>query len=346
MASRHEYASQINNVPSGMVSIGLLLMGVLFNMHVAQAEGTHPHGEPTVERIVIEEAISLRLQGKLEQAGMLIEQAISDPASTPADRVALHLELARIHDRIGLHHNSRPVAAALKQLEQARALSGGLGAAASAAIELGFADYHYRAEMQARKFTVAEAHARRAIDQFAAIGDGHGHADAVHRLGLIEMQRGELEKARQLFDRSLQLDETAGARLVFRGEYERHVGFVLYLSGEVLASVPYFRRSLDARQKAGAVDTAIFASQSLASVLYELDKPAEALAHAQYAFETAASIGSPVGRSRSGLVLGRIYRDLGEPEMARSVLESTIESARSVGYASVLEQAISDLAGL
>jgi hypothetical protein len=86
--------------------------------------------------------------------------------------------------------------------------------------------------MREREFPIAEKHAQLAIDMFHEIGDRHGEAEAVHRLGLIEMQRGNMESAHELFDRSLEVDRAAGERTFFRGEYERHVGFVLMHRGD------------------------------------------------------------------------------------------------------------------
>ncbi len=50
---------------------------------------------------------SLRLAGQLVEAQELAEESLSK-SPTPFDAVRLHLEIAKIHDRVGLHQNTRP----------------------------------------------------------------------------------------------------------------------------------------------------------------------------------------------------------------------------------------------
>jgi tetratricopeptide (TPR) repeat protein len=77
------------------------------------------------------------------------------------------------------------------------------------------------------------------------------------------------------------------------------------------AALPYFRRSLDYRQQAGAIDPALFAAITLASTLVELDRAEEALPHLEYAAGIAESIDSAAGRSR--------VRDIAAGRPCRSV---------------------------
>ena len=116
------------------------------------------------------------------------------------------------------------------------------------------------------------------------MGDKHGQADAVHRLGLIHFQRRandpetELALARKLYDQSLVLDKEGGARKWFCGEYGRHVGYIYYVRNEYEEAIPHFEDSLRCRVEAGAVDAAIFAAQTLGSTLVRADRAEEALA--------------------------------------------------------------------
>ena len=282
---------------------------------------------------------TLRLRGDLDEARKLAKQQLDRSQASLSEQIALQIELARILDRIGLHQNKRPVAAALQHIETAALLSVDAGPESRAAVELALADYHYRAEMQGRAFPTAETHARRAIKMFQSTRDGHGEADAVHRLGLIEMQRSNLATARRLFDRSKELDVAAGERVFFTGEYERHVGFVLYMSDDVAASVPYFERSLIARRKAGAIDASLFAAISLAAVLVELERRDDARPLLMQAMELARQINSPVGQARTEIALGRLYAANGEIEAARHAFETTIGIAESVHLDATVRQA-------
>lgn len=279
----------------------------------------------------------LRLQGDLAEAEQQVMQALHTGDVSPALERALRLELGRIYDRAGLHQNTRPVAAFLEQIEAAAEWAE--GPADEAEIALARGEYYYRAEMSTRVFAVATQEVQRAIELFQAVGDGHGEAEAVHRLGLIHMQRGELEPAQACFDRSLELDQEAGARTFFRGEYERHTAFVYLLGGQPEAAIPHFERSWTARKEAGAIDASMFAAGSLASALVNLGRFDEAHAPLLYAMMVAEQLGSPVGKARNGLVLGRLYEQTGDTLAARLAFETTNQIATSVGYASVAQQA-------
>jgi tetratricopeptide (TPR) repeat protein len=261
---------------------------------------------PAIAADVLNDVRSLRLSGDLDSAAGQIDRSLQTETLAPALELQLRLELARIHDRRGLHENNRPVAAALQEIERADSLAARLDTAAAAAVALAFAEYYYRAEMAAGDFRKATAQAEKALDLFSVTGDHHGQAEAVHRLGLIRLQRRELDSALTLFEESLRLDELGGARLFFRGEYERHVGFVHWLREAPAVAVPFFRRSLDYRLQAGATDASLFAAISLAAALEATGNPEEAREHLHYALRVADAIGSMEGRARALAVLDRL----------------------------------------
>jgi tetratricopeptide (TPR) repeat protein len=281
----------------------------------------------------------LRLRGALTEAQALAERDLRDASGNPGREIALRLELARIHDRTGLHRNTRPVAAVLEQIEAAAALAGATGPAHRAQVELARAEYHYQAEMAGRTFPTASAHARRAIALFQQVGDGHGEADAVHLLGLIHLQRRELEPARALFDSSLARDRAAGERAFFRGEYERHIGFVFLFAQDAPAAIPHLERSLALRREVGALDASLFAALSLASALVDLGRLDDARPHLLYALMVAERIDSPAGKAMTGLALGRLHQRAGDGEAARVAFELALAAAESIGYASIATQA-------
>jgi tetratricopeptide (TPR) repeat protein len=281
---------------------------------------------------------TLRLQGKLPEAKSLAEQQVERNFDHRHVAISFHLELARIHDRIGLHHNSRPVAGALEHIDAAASLAEPTDVAALAEIELARADYYYRAEMPEREFPRASQYAHGAITQFQNIRDQHGEADATHRLGLILMQRGDLQDAKALFEQSMALDRAAGARVFFSGEFERHVGFVHMLSGDVATAIPYFERSLAARIEAGAIDASMFAAASLASALIGVERFEEAKPHLLYAMTIAEQIGSPVGKARAAAALGQVYEQEGDLNSAREAFETALRNAKIVGYEGTVEQ--------
>ena len=281
---------------------------------------------------------TLRLQGNLAEAQSLAELQVEQNVGGRHLAVSMHLELARIHDRIGLHHNTRPVVAALENIDNAASMVTRTDIAQLAMIESARADYFYRAEMAAREFPRASQYAHSAIAQFQNIEDLHGEADATHRLGLIHMQRGDLEEAKLLFEKSRTLDRAAGERVFFSGEYERHIGFVYLLSGDVATAIPFFERSLAARIEAGATDASMFAAVSLASALVGVERFEEAKPHLLYAMTIAQQIGSPVGKVRAAATLGQVYEHEGDFDAARDAFETALRNAENVGYAGTVEQ--------
>ena len=282
---------------------------------------------------------SLRLSGALAEAQTLAHDTLSCDGLEAERGVAVHLELARILDRFGLHRNTRPVSQALEQIHAAAALVPNPGPDLEAALELARADYYYRAEMSEREFSTAIGHAEAAIRLFQQVGDRHGEAEAVHRLGLIHFQRRELETARQLFDRSLELDDAGGSRVFFLGEYHRHVAFVHLLSDDVPGAIPLFEKSLQNRKDAGAVDASLFAAVSLASALVTVGRSHEARAPLLYALMIAEAIDSPAGQTRATRVLGRMYEALEQPRSAEHAYELTRRTAQAIGYASIAGEA-------
>jgi len=288
---------------------------------------------------------TLRLAGQLVEAQELAEESLSK-SPTPFDTVRLHLEIARIHDRVGLHQNTRPVAAALAHIDKAANAAEPGHRESEALVELARANYFYRAEMAEREFPEADRHARRAIKLFQQLGDRHYEAEGVHRLGLIELQRGNLDLAHELFVQSLLLDRKAGERKFFRGEYERHVGYVLQMQGDNENAIPYFERSLELRREVGAIDASQFAASTLASSLVNAGRLDEAWPVVAYAMMVAQKIDSPVGMAQIGLVQGRLHAKAGDKRAAQLAFEMTIDVAKSVAYSSMVELASKELDAL
>jgi tetratricopeptide (TPR) repeat protein len=309
---------------AGWLACLALLPGAA-SAQVASAQAESVQAGPEVEAIR-----RARLRGALDEARQMAERRLAEPELPPADRVALHLELARIHDRYGLHHNTRPVAAAMAHVEAAAREAGADAADLLAAIELARAEMMYRAEMDAREFPSASEHGRRAVELFQQLGDRHGEAEAVHRLGLVELQRRNLGEARLLFEESRELDIAGGERPFFQGEYERHIAFVELFEGDVAAAIPHLQRSLELRRQSGAIDASMFAANTLASALVTAGRAGEARQPLLYAMTVAESLASPVGRARNGLVAGRLYAALGDTAAAVLALEQVVRLADSL----------------
>lgn len=282
----------------------------------------------------------LRLRGELVEAQAAAERGLACERAGTAERVRLHLELARIQDRHGLHQNRRPVAAVLEHAERAEALAGpDAPASLRGAVELVKAMHHYRADTGEADRSAATRHAQAALRLFEQADDRHGAADAVHQLGLIQLMRRQLGPARELFDRSLRLDDDAGSRADFRGDYERHVGFVHTFAGNTAAAIPCLERSLRHRQEADALDASLFAAEALGSALVDAQRAPDARAPLLQAMLLADRFDSPVGRARTGMALGRMYEGLNDAWSAALAYEMAHRAAVSVSLESIAGRA-------
>lgn len=272
-----------------------------------------------------------RVTGSLALAEAEARRLLECPDLDSATRLGLYIELARVLDRVGLHHNTRPVKESLETLRRAEAAVRDDDTVGRAKIELALADYFYRAEMNERRFTTATGHARRAARLFRQLDDPIGETDAVHRLGLIALQKGDLDEARKLFDRSLELSRAAPDRPIFLSDYHRHVGFVDLFTGDQAAAVARFERSLAYRDEAGSRDYGLFARTELGSALVDAGRAREAGPYLDEALRIARELPSPVGELRATYALGKMHEALGETGEAREAYRRAEERAAGLG---------------
>jgi tetratricopeptide (TPR) repeat protein len=280
-----------------------------------------------------------RVSGSLLAAETEARRLLECPHLDSDSRLAVRLELAKILDRLGLHHNTRPVAEALELLQQAEAEADPNDTNAQARVALALAEYYYRAEIGERGFTAATEHALRARDLFAELGDPVGETDAVHRLGLIELQKHNLDRSRELFDRSLELSEKGPYRPIFLSDYHRHVGFVDRLSEDWPAAIAHFEKSLAYRNEAGSRDYGLFARTMLGSALTDGGRAAEAGPYLEEALLIAHEIPSPVGELRATYYLGEMHEALGRPSEALRAYRRADQLATELGVVSFQEAA-------
>lgn len=302
--------------------------------------------DPVAPEDVRSDPAELRLAGKLDEAIEIVEQSLAKPGLSADQEVQLRVELARIHDRISLHWNTRPSVAALRELERAQKLTDRVSQAGRAALEAQWAMYYYRAETPGRDFDQAALYTRRARALFVTIGDKHGEADMVHQMGLFHFQKRELESAQKLFDESLELDTAGGSRELFLGEYHRHVGYLIYFAGNIDEAVPHFEKSLAYRMRVGAVEPGLFAAWTLGAVLIEAGRLDEACKHLSDALVIAEQLNSPVGISRVMVAIGQLHEARNDLEQAASAYRRALAAAEPVNYTSITNYAREALARL
>jgi len=272
-----------------------------------------------------------RITGSLVTAESEARRLLECPDLSADQRLALQLELAKTLDRIGLHTNTRPVTEALQILRQAEASLRAGNKAAEARVSLALAQYFYRAEMRERQFTTAIQYAVRADELFGELGDPAGSTDAVHLLGLIELQRHNLLEARELFDRSLETSRNAPPRLIFLSDYHRHVGIIDLWSNDRSTAIAHFGQSLAYRDAAGSRDYALFARTLLGSTLIDDNRALEAGPYLNQALVIARELPSPVGELRATYSLAEMYEAAGSSSEAMELFGRANELATELG---------------
>jgi len=280
----------------------------------------------------------LRLQGKLEAAQSLAEKTIFETGISPGEAFDIRLELARIYDRFGLHFRSRPVLAALDEIDTATKLAADLGDVYEARAKLARANYYYRAEMSERKFPTAIQLLNESLRLFP-VSNFHDRAEAVHLQGLIHLQMRELDLARELFDESLRLDIQGGARVFFLGEYERHVAFVFIFQDNPSEAIPHLERSLDARIEAGAIDASLFAANTLASQQLALGNLDAIPALLEYSESVLENLDSPYGEYQYLMINGRFRDEIKDHCQSSEIYRRAEIVAGSINWDAGLRQA-------
>ena len=160
--------------------------------------------------LLIEEVARLRLQGKLDEARKIIDQQLQRQP-TPQDEIALRFELAKVYDRIGLHTRTRPVAAALHEIDLAAVLATELGASARPHFALSLEYRKQAGAIDASLFAavslgnalietcephLAQPHLLYALEVAQAIPSPFGAALASMQLGAMHERLGENDKGR------------------------------------------------------------------------------------------------------------------------------------------------------
>lgn len=295
-------------------------------------------GLATIER--------LQDQGRLELARERIDAELSDSRTIDCRRIWLHLRKARILDRIGLHTYARPVTAALVEIESAAGIakSSESGEMTQAEIQYARAYYHYRAEMSGRVFELAQ----QALDQTIALAQPQGPssllADATHLAGLIRLFQHQIDSARELFDQSLAIDQKAGERLFFVGEYHRHVALAYVFEGNWEAALPHYERSHRARRDNGQVDASLFSALSLGDALRRVGSPDRAVEYYRYALETSRQIASPLGRAQASMRMAQVAEQTGDDADALRWYREAYDAARAINHDVLSERALAAIA--
>jgi len=286
----------------------------------------------------------IHLKGELSKAVELSNDVLQCSNISLEDQVEIHLMLATIYDRMGLHNYTRPHPQNLAQIKIASSLNNNHGIRSQAKINLAYAEYYYRAEMSERLFPKAESFALKALKGFRLVKDLYGESDANHTLGLIHLQKNDFVQSRTYFDLSLKVENMSTVpRPRILADYQRHIGFIHFKLDEMERALPYFVRSFNIRRDSGIDDAALFAAHSLASVLVNLGRTKEAYKAINYATTMAKKLNSSYGTMISLSAMGKIHEQSEELEFAKKSYIASLEVAKNIGHQYIIKKSNVDI---
>ncbi|HLN17697.1 MAG TPA: adenylate/guanylate cyclase domain-containing protein [Acidimicrobiales bacterium] len=276
------------------------------------------------------------LDGDYDVAGRAYAEARRlHPA--PVDRARLLRKTGVIHERHG-HYKE-----ALRCYTRGRALvDGGRGAAGRERAELAvaYAGVRYRQGRYRDCLAWAERAAKEAGR--ARHRSGLAHALYIQDIALsdmalsADMEAGASEAALRALAIFEELDDLVG-----QGNVLNNLGIGAYYLGRWSDALAYYRRSGEARERAGDVIGAATEDNNIAEVLSDQGHFDEARALFESALATWQSTNYPVGAALALANLGRLAARSGQPEEATRRLAEAHERFSSIGAAAyVLETEI------
>ena len=158
-----------------------------------------------------------------------------------------------------------------------------------------------------------------ALERFRARSDDDGRMRSLNLLGVIEFERGNLDRSQQCFSDTLGLARTLKDTLM-TARACNNLASIADLQGDALGALTLYRSSLLSYQRLGDRRGAAEAYHNLGIVFRQLGEWTDAESAANQAIRHAESL---VERSLLGIaVMGRVEIDIqrGELEMARQQL--------------------------
>jgi tetratricopeptide (TPR) repeat protein len=229
--------------------------------------------------------------------------------------------------------SGRNLDAALRTLRRADSLSAAIPDSperADALLQLGFAEY-VQTFLSGGEFGPIRERFDAALRISRHLNDPRRVAEALFHVGLIHERLGEKSTARARYVEAMTVAQSCDCLLI-ESYARRHVGFILLAMERPGDALPYFRRSLELREKVGFTVYLPYANCALADVLVALGRPAEARPYAVRAVDIAASLDAPRAQTVAGLSLAEVHLALGNTTAARREFLRVRDIATEIGY--------------
>jgi len=288
--------------------------------------------------------------GRLGDAVQLPQDAlalIKNGDARTADRARLLLQYGKMLSKISFYREARfeEACQVLSQAQQAAEASGDDYLRALTALRLGQAVDYQIAFSGEGDFELVLERFDLAYELFTAAGDAEGQGKAAFNKGLIYQRLGDLDQARDYFDRALDI----AVKHDFKYDKSmaiRHIGFLHFAEGDLKAACACAQESLELRQQIGCRILLAPAYHVLGSISIAREEWDTALAHLQEADALAEEMDLKFVRIMTQLSLGEWYKRRNDPQQARQKFQMAQRIAEEAGHGPGQQAAAADLADL
>ena len=197
-----------------------------------------------------------------------------------------------------------------------------------------------------REYDAAREELERARQQALAHGDLLEQAEIENLLGILLMERGNLEQAHHAYQRSLQLSREIGYRY---GEARAQVnlGNLHYFRGELEQTWACYRQAVGIFESLGETRGEMQVRLNRASIFLSLcGVSPQVLSDAQRTLDTARRVGDTLMQGQALIVRGSAARQQGHRAQAREDLTRGVQVLQATGDQWLLVQAYRSLAAL
>ena len=175
------------------------------------------------------------------------------------------------------------------------------------------------------------------------IGDTPWVAWAMHNLGIVTGYQGDYQRARELIEESLALDENTPNPERRHGLALSMLGDLAYCEGDYGRSRELLEQNLDISQRLGNDTSVAYDSYFLGRTLWQFDRAA-ARALIEQSLDHFRSTGDKMGTAYTAIELGRQAIEDGDLDRARALYDEAASLWRELGSAHVAVMCIEGFA--
>jgi tetratricopeptide (TPR) repeat protein len=180
------------------------------------------------------------------------------------------------------------------------------------------------------------------VDSAHRLGDLAREHSYLNDLGYAHTILGNLDKAKDCFDRSLMVSEAMGDPT---GEASalNNIGAVYERKGQYVEAEQFYQRSLAIRQQVGSPEEVVDALANIAGAMYWQNRWDEALSTFHRVLDMHNVLGSRPGQARTFLNIGAVYENMNSDHEALQAYQQSLAIYSNLGDESGQSQALNNL---